>query len=218
MFLLDYISNSHLLLKKMDALVINENPGTSIEIDLLISIRGDEKRRGRYVKKIIDDHQGFIHKLKLETGLNEEDLRDIYTDTVLLVLQHIENGVFKGESKLSTYFYRVFYFRTIDFVRKKESNRIDYTDSLPESYDFGQNVLRELEQKEEVCLIFKVLDKMENPCRQIIMDWAYWGYSPEEIGKKIGVPDPVKFSKLKYNCLGRFRKLLTKEISYQKED
>lgn len=200
----------------MESLLLNEV--NQIHSDLLNSIRSDERYRARYVKKIIDDHQGFIYKLKLETGLREEDLRDVYTDTVLLVMQHIETGVFKGDSKLSTYFYRVFYFRTIDFVRKKESNRIDYTDTLPERNDYGQNVLRELEQKEEVCLIFKVLDKMEDPCRQIIMDWAYWGFSPEEIGRKIGVPDPVKFSKLKYNCLGRFRKLLTKEISYQPED
>lgn len=201
----------------MDALLANENPVNTIDPDLLNSIRGDEKHRGRYVKKIIDDHQGFIYKLKLETGLLEEDLRDIYTDTVLLVLQHIESGIFKGESKLSTYFYRVFYFRTIDFVRKKESNRIDYMDSLPERNDFGRSVLQELEEREEVYVIFKVLDKMEDPCRQIIMDWAYWGFSAEEIGKKIGVEDPVKFSKLKYNCLGRFRKLLAGEISHRQK-
>lgn len=201
----------------MDTLLVNENPANSIDADLLNSIRGDEKRRGRYVKKIIDDHQGFIYKLRIETGLGEEDLKDIYTDTVLLVLQHIEDGIFKGESKLSTYFYRVFYFRTIDFVRKKESNRIDYTDNLPERNDFARNVLQELEDKEEAFLIFKVLDKMEDPCRQIIMDWAYWGFSAEEIGKKIGVQDPVKFSKLKYNCLSRFRKLLAGEISHRQE-
>jgi RNA polymerase sigma factor (sigma-70 family) len=193
--------------------VVLFSPVNQVDPDLLSAIRGNEKCRARYVKKIIDDHQGFIYKLKVETGLAEEELRDIYTDTVVLVIQHIEAGIFKGDSKLSTYFYRVFYFRTIDFVRKKQSNRIDYTDSLPDHNDYAQNVLQELVQKEEVRLIFKVLDKMADPCRQLIMDWAYWGFTSQEIGVKIGVKDPVKFAKLKHNCLGRFRKLLTNEIS-----
>ncbi len=165
------------------------------------------------VKTLIDEHYGFVYKLKAETGLSEGDLKDLYTDTVMLVVEHIENGLFKGQSKLSTYFYRIFYFKTIDFIRKNASNKIDYVHDLPEVDDLQQNLTRDLESRDEMKQIMLLLDKLSSPCREIIMDWAYWGLNANEIGEKIGEPDPVKFSKLKYNCLDKFKKLWNKQIT-----
>jgi len=193
----------------------------SIEIDIAppsndkvgLSQKNENADKNRLAQKLIDDHYGFIYKLKAETGLNEETLKDIYTDTVLLILNHMENGTFKAESKLSTYFFRVYYFKTIDFLRKNASNKIDYTNELPEINDSGQDFTQDLEIKDEMNQIIILLDTMCSPCREIIMDWAYWGFKPEEIGERIGERNPVKFSKLKYNCIEKFKKLWTKKMS-----
>ena len=170
--------------------------------------------RNRQAQKLIDDHYGFIYKLKGETGLDEETLKDIYTDTVLLILDHIESGIFKAQSKLSTYFYRVYYFKTVDFLRKKTTNKIDYTNELPEINYSNENLTLDLEVKDEMNQIIILLDTMCAPCRQIIMDWAYWGFKSEEIGERIGEKDPVKFSKLKYNCIDKFKKIWNKKMKF----
>jgi RNA polymerase sigma-70 factor (ECF subfamily) len=180
--------------------------------EVILSIKQGNKDKNKLVQKLIDDHHGFIHKLKLETGLSEIELKDIYTDTVLLVLQHIENNTFKGESKLSTYFFRIFYFKTVDYLRKVSANKIDYTGDLPDQNDAAQNVTSQIEVRDEMSQIVRLLDKMCAPCRQIIMDWAYWGYKPDEIGERIGERDPVKFSKMKYNCVEKFKKLWNKRM------
>ena len=186
----------------------------STEEKLLVqAIRNGGPDKKKSVQKIIDDHQGFIHKLKLETGLSEEVLQDIYTDTVLLVLQHIEAYVFKEGSKLSTYFFRIFYFKSVDYLRKQMSNKIEYTDELPEYNDTSQNLTYQMEVKDEMSQIVGLLDKMCAVCRQIIMDWAYWGFKPNEIGERIGERDPVKYSKLKYNCVDQFKKLWIKRLA-----
>ena len=178
-----------------------------------LSPKNENADKNRQAQKLIDDHYGFIYKLKAETGLNEETLKDIYTDTVLLILDHMENGTFKAESKLSTYFFRIYYFKTIDFLRKNASNKIDYTNELPETNDTGQDLTQDLEIKDEMNQILTLLDTMCSPCREIIMDWAYWGFKPEEIGERIGERNPVKFSKLKYNCIEKFKKLWTQKMS-----
>jgi RNA polymerase sigma factor (sigma-70 family) len=169
--------------------------------------------KNRKVQKLIDDHYGFIYKLKAETGLSEDILKDIYTDTVLLIIEHMENGTFKGDSKISTYFFRIYYFKTVDFLRKNASNKIDYLDELPEIDDSGQNISNEIEVKDEMNQILLLLDTMCSPCREIIMDWAYWGFKPDEIGERIGEKDPVKFSKMKYNCIEKFKKLWNKRMT-----
>jgi RNA polymerase sigma factor (sigma-70 family) len=180
---------------------------------LLPPLKLSNTDKNRLVKKLIDEHYGFIYKLKAETGLSEDDLKDLYTDTVMLILDHMENGTFKGESKLSTYFFRIYYFKTVDFTRKSASNKIDYMNELPEVNDSQQNVTRDVETKDEMNQIVLLLDKMCSPCREIIMDWAYWGLKSEEIGEKIGERNPIKFSKLKYNCLDKFKKLWSKQMS-----
>jgi len=185
----------------------------STEENLLVqAIRNGGADKKKSVQKIIDDHQGFIYKLKLETGLSEDILQDIYTDTVLLVLQHIEEYVFKEGSKLSTYFFRIFYFKSVDYLRKQMSSKIEYTDELPEYDDTAQNFTYQMEVKDEMRQIVRLLDKMCSVCRQIIMDWAYWGFKPSEIGERIGERDPVKYSKLKYNCVDQFKKLWTRTL------
>jgi len=183
------------------------------ELELVTAIRNDSFEKNKYIKHLINDYQGFIHKVRSETGLDESILKDIYTDTVLLILQHIRNDTFRGESRLSTYFYKIFYFKTVDYIRQNAANRIEYTDELPEQGDETQNITQLMEARDEMALIVKLLDKMCSPCREIIMDWAYWGFKPDEIGERIGETDPVKYSKLKYNCIDKFKKLWNKKIA-----
>jgi RNA polymerase sigma factor (sigma-70 family) len=184
------------------------------ETALILALKSGGVEREKYVSTLINGYKGYIFKIQSETGLNESTLKDLYTDTVMLVLKHIENETFRGDSRLSTYFYKILYFKTVDFIRTNASSKIDYTDELPETGDDAQNIAGRIEAQEELGQIIRLLDKMCSPCREIIMDWAYWGFKPDEIGQKIGETDPVKFSKLKYNCIDKFKKLWLKRFSY----
>jgi RNA polymerase sigma factor (sigma-70 family) len=169
-------------------------------------------QRNKYVQKIISSYQGYIFKIKSETGLTENVLRDLYTDTVMLVLKHIEEEKYRGESRLSTYFYRIFYFKTVDFIRQNASSKIDYTDDVPDLGDDTQNLTGIIEARDEMNQVISLLDKMCPQCRQIIMDWAYYGFKSDEIGARIGETDPVKYSRIKYNCIDKFKKLWYKKF------
>ena len=184
----------------------------SVEDPVVTAIRKGGIEREKSVKKIISDHHGYIHKLHLQTHVSQSILRDIYIDTVIVIIDKIEEGSFKGESKLSTYLYRIFYFKTIDFIRKNASSKVDYRGEVPDFQDYSKDIAHDVEVSEEISRIIKILDNMCPPCRQIIMDWAYWGFSPEEIGKRIGETDPVKFSKLKYSCVEKLKKLWNKQL------
>ncbi|MCE7042644.1 RNA polymerase sigma factor [Dyadobacter sp. CY312] len=184
----------------------------SDEAALISVIKEGGAEKNKYVKQLISGYQGYIFKLHSETGLSESVLKDLYTDTVMLIIKHIEEEKFRGESKLSTYFYRIFYFKTVDFLRLNAGSKIDYTDELPDFSDDAQNITGIMEARDEMNQIIRLLDKMCHPCRQIIMDWAYYGFKAEEIGARIGETDPVKYSKIKYNCIDKFKKLWTKQV------
>lgn len=176
------------------------------ELAFITAIRGAGKDRDKFVRQFIAHHQGFIQKLYLETHVKKNILKDLYTDAVLLVLQHIENETFRGASKLSTYFYQIFYFQTIDHIRRQAANKIEYSDNLPEHSDEKQNFARQLEATDAMDQVVKQLESMCPVCRQIIMDWGYWGFKPEEIRARIAELDSLKYAKIKYNCLIQFKK------------
>lgn len=183
------------------------------EATLIEVVKNGGFEKNKYVNQLIEQYQGYIHKLHSETGLSESILKDLYTDTVLLVLKHIENENFRNESRLSTYFYKIFYFKTIDYIRSDAASKIQYTSELPEYGDDSQNIYQNLEARDEMSQIIRLLEKMCPLCRQLIMEWAYWGFKPEEIGAHIGETNPVKYSKLKYQCIDRFKKLWTKKFA-----
>ncbi|MCE7065098.1 RNA polymerase sigma factor [Dyadobacter sp. CY326] len=186
---------------------------TVISDDIIIElIRKGGVHREQSVKRIIAEYHGYIHKFYIETKVSKSILADLYTDTIIVLIAKIEDGSFKGESKLSTFLYRIFYFKTVDYIRKKMTNKVHYHDNLPDVEDDSKNIEKALELDEETLRIIRALDKMCPPCRQIIMDWAYWGFSLEEIAKRIGEEDHVKLSKIKYGCISKLRKLLGKNL------
>ena len=78
------------------------------ELALVAAIKNDSFEKNKYIKHLINDYQGFIHKIKSETGLDESILKDIYTDTVLLILQHIRNDTFRGRAGYLLIFIKYF--------------------------------------------------------------------------------------------------------------
>ena len=48
-------------------------------------------------------HLGMMHQIKGKFKLTDASIKDLYADAVSQLLWNIETGVFKGNSKLSTY-------------------------------------------------------------------------------------------------------------------
>ena len=60
----------------------------------------------------------MVYTLALRIVKNEEDAEEVSQDTFIKVYQSI--GSFKGDSKLSTWLYRIAYHRSLDYVKKNK--------------------------------------------------------------------------------------------------
>ena len=178
---------------------------TSIEEEVYTLADKGQGAKSEVLKRFIDLHRGFVNRFFNETGLDEDVLYDIYIDSVLLVFEHVESGKFKRKSKLSTYLFRLFYFKVIDEVRKANGGKVVYTDILPEYPDPVLDVAGKLEGADTMRRVGKVLDSMCPECKELILDWAYTGYDLEEIRIRMGFDNPAKFNKFKFTCLKKFK-------------
>jgi DNA-directed RNA polymerase specialized sigma24 family protein len=88
-----------------------------------------------------------------------------------------------------------------------------YVEEFSEQEDESKDTLLTLEQEEQVKRIVRILDNMGEPCKQILMDWGFWGYSIQDIAARMNVDDPLKISRRKYKCLEEIRERLQQIMS-----
>ena len=111
---------------------------------------------------------------------------------------------------MSSYFYKIFFNKSVDLFRKNTTNKIDYQEVLPDALDKGQLVAKKLETNEDLKKLYKYLDKLGAPCKQTLMDWGFWGYNMTEIAERSGLASSVQAKDRKYQCLKKLRKMMNR--------
>ncbi|MEM6771214.1 MAG: hypothetical protein AAF597_11575, partial [Bacteroidota bacterium] len=67
----------------------------------------------------------------------------------------------------------------------------------------SKNLLQDFLLREDVAQLSLYLDQLGEPCRQILLDWGYWGYSMQEIAERVGLDSADQAKRKKYKCRQR---------------
>src|SRR5689334_3796455 len=130
--------------------------------------KGDEAA----FKEIVESSQGLVYNTALGIVQNPEDAEDVTQEVFVQLYESIKT--FKGESKLSTWLYRITVSKAMDHLRKKKrKKRFAYVQSLfgandelvhdpPDFVHPGVN----LDNKEKAKELFKAIDQL--PSKQKI--------------------------------------------------
>lgn len=117
-------------------------------------------------KEVVEAYQNMVYNTCLSIVKSEEDAEDIAQDVFVQVFQSI--SAFKGESKLSTWIYRIATTKSLDFERKKKrKKRFGFVRSIfgedsqvvVNPPDFHHPGIA-LDQKENAGILFKAIDKL----------------------------------------------------------
>ncbi|MGK2862318.1 MAG: RNA polymerase sigma factor [Chitinophagaceae bacterium] len=117
-------------------------------------------------KTIVDTWQNMVYNTAIGIVKNAEDAEDIAQEVFVQVFQSISS--FKGDSKFSTWLYRIAITKSLDHERrKKRKKRFAFVKSLfgeesellfhPPDFNHPGIVL---DKKEDAVILFKVIDKL----------------------------------------------------------
>lgn len=117
-------------------------------------------------KFIVEEYKDLVYNTAIGIVQNEEDAEDVAQEAFVQVYQSIHN--FKGESKLSTWLYRITVTKALDHERKKKRKKrsailkrifLTEKDNEIETPDFNHpGVL--LDQKENAAELFRAIRKL----------------------------------------------------------
>ncbi len=148
------------------------------------------RQGGRDADRVIDylyqEHRdSFIRFVQSHNG-DQEDALDVFQDALIVLVNNIERGVFKGDSNIKTYLFsigrRKWYKCFNKKIRLSELN--EKFSSLPRVHaeDPWQTTLGD----ERNVLIGQLMDRLKEKNKQILLLWME-GYNMTEIAKRLGL-------------------------------
>ncbi len=163
---------------------------------------------------LFESHLGYIHKAKKQLNLSLEQANDAYADALVKLIRQIRNDRFLGESKLSTYFYSIFHNTCVDVLRKETTN-LSYSSLNELAYSKKEkDLLNLIELKDSVKQVKAQMHQIGEPCKKILLDWAYWGYSMREIAVRSSLASEESARSMKYKCLKKLKAIMTTSNGY----
>lgn len=130
---------------------------------------------------LVDNYKNMVFSLAYKMTKNKEEAEEISQDTFIKAFKNLSN--FKGDSKFSTWLYRICYHTTLDAIKKNKKN--NYTFEINEvTYNQIQSVetiLQGIERKERSVIMDKCLMKLPDEERSILWMFYYDELSLKEI-------------------------------------
>lgn len=140
-------------------------------------------------KHIVNTFQNMVYNTCLGIVKSAEDAEDIAQEVFIQIYQSI--GSFKGESKLSTWIYRIATTKSLDHERKKKrKKRFGFVKSI-----FGEDAQVEvnppdfnhpgvvLDKKENAAILFRAIDKLPENQRAAFILNKVEGLNYQEISE-----------------------------------
>jgi len=136
---------------------------------------------------LVDRYKDLVFTLAIRMLKNKEEAEEVSQDTFLKVFKSLAK--FKGESKFSSWIYRIAYNTCLDKIRKQKRDPIvvtidEFTEHQVNTID---NALDKLVEKEHKQLIQDCLQLLPGDVGFLLTLYYFEEQSIEEISKVIGI-------------------------------
>jgi len=181
-------------------------------------IQGLRKGDELAFKYLVDNYQDRVYNTAIGIVQNAEDAEDVAQEVFIQVYRSIHN--FKGESKLSTWLYRIATTRALDLLRSRKSKKRfgllqrlfgEGNEPLFELPDFNHPGIA-LDRKENAAKLFKAIGQLPENQKIAFTLHKVEDLSYQEISEVMKTSVPAVES-LMHRAKQNLRKMLEKENS-----
>lgn len=131
--------------------------------------------------QLVDNYKNMVFSLALKMVKSREEAEEISQDTFIKAYQNLPK--FQGDSKFSTWLYKIAYHTSLDAIKKNKNNNntVEINEVNYHKIASLDNTLQYLERKERAKLMDDCLLKLPEDERSIIWMFYYEELSLKEI-------------------------------------
>jgi RNA polymerase sigma factor (sigma-70 family) len=160
----------------------------------------------------------MILRLIISNNGNEDDAKDIFQESIIVLYHKIKSGNFQLNSKLKTFIYSVcrrLWLKQLS--QRNKGNNINVRDFeevilVEEDLDYHQ------QKDKEFILMKEAMTVLGEPCRTIIEDFYIKANSMQDICEKFGYTNADNAKTQKYKCLQRLKKIFFQGIKDESDE
>jgi RNA polymerase sigma-70 factor (ECF subfamily) len=130
---------------------------------------------------LVDTYKNLVFTLAFKMTKSREEAEEVSQDTFIKAFKNLKN--FKGDSKFSTWLYRIAYHTSLDAIKKnkKHQNSFEINDVTFNQIKSVEDTLQTIERKERAKMIDACLLELPEDERSIIWLFYYEELSLKEI-------------------------------------
>lgn len=184
-----------------------------VEHELIQRLKNRDEAAFRY---LVDTYQDRVYNTAIGIVQNAEDAEDVAQEVFIQVYRSI--GDFKGESKLSTWLYRIATTRSLDLLRSRKSKKRfgfiqrllgENNEPVFEIPDFNHPGVA-LERKENAAKLFRTIARLPGNQKAAFVLHKIEGLSYQEVSEIMKTSLPAVES-LMHRAKQNLRKMLEKD-------
>jgi RNA polymerase sigma factor (sigma-70 family) len=171
--------------------------------EIILGILNDSKE---ILNRLYTTYFPMVLQLVLNNNGNEDEAKDIFQESVIVLYNKVKTGNFELNSKLKTFIYSVcrrLWLKRLNAQSKTVRNIEDFYDFIPVEDDLE----RHEEKDRHFTMMESALLQLGEPCKTIIEDYYMQNKSMQEICEKFGYTNADNAKTQKYKCLQRLKKL-----------
>jgi RNA polymerase sigma factor (sigma-70 family) len=136
---------------------------------------------------LVEKHKRMAYTLALKMVRNTEDAEEIAQDAFIKAFHSLKE--FKGQSKFSTWLFRIVYTLSVSKLRKKRWNFFSIDDVKYRTFDLAEtdSALRQLSDAEQAEAVKKAVDKLPDDERALVTLYYLNESSIEEVSEITGL-------------------------------
>lgn len=138
---------------------------------------------------LVDNYKNMVFSLAFKMTKSREEAEEVSQDTFIKAYKNLSK--FKGDSKFSTWLYRIAYHTSLDAIKKNKNtpNTYDINEVTFNQIKAVEHILEGIERKERAELMEVCLQKMADEERSIIWMFYYDELSLKEIIEVTGLQE-----------------------------
>jgi RNA polymerase sigma-70 factor (ECF subfamily) len=137
---------------------------------------------------LVDRYKHMVYTLALKIVKNREDAEEVAQDSFIKAYNALND--FKGESKFSTWLYKIVYYRSLDYLKKNKRQVETTAIDISEEYNIASmdDALDRMEVKERTEIIKHAIEKLPAADAVLITLYYFETLSMNEISKVMEIP------------------------------
>jgi len=171
--------------------------------EIILGILNDSKE---ILNRLYITYFPMVLQLVLNNNGSEDDAKDVFQESVIVLYNKVKSGNFELNSKLKTFLYSVcrrLWLKRLNAQSRTVRNLEDFSDFLPVEEDLEKHE----EKDRQYAMMEHALNQLGEPCKTIIEDYYIQNRSMQEICLKFGYTNADNAKTQKYKCLQRLKKL-----------